>query len=283
MLQIFICEDDKEFLTNIQKCVSNYVLMEGLPMSIACATTSPYDVLDYLEGSARATGLYFLDLHLNCNMNGIQLAEKIRSYDPWGIIVFITTDGGAHRLTFEYKLEAMDYIVKGVPDIEARITQCIKNAHAKVTSSNGALVDKLVIKITKDATALQKKSFAPSKDSTVSIDSRDIMYFETSLDAKHNIVMYTKNSQMQFRGSLSEVEKTVDKKRFCRLQRSLIVNLENIEVVDVKKSEILFVNDMVLLVSKSIANKVSKLVKDFHKNGKNVQGGVVVRIIKRLN
>ena len=243
MLCVFICEDDSDFLKRLQKCVEGYVSMENLAMPVVCATTNPDDVLTYLRENEPATGLYFLDLNLGTEMNGIQLAEKIRVYDPWGAIVFITTDVDSHKLTFEYKVEAMDYIVKNHPALERRVCECIENAHTKFTSKEAELLDKFIVKINRDASGFMG-FFNPSKDSVISLDSRTIQYFETSLEIKNSIVIYTSKGSLQFRGSLSRIQRQLDKKRFYKCQRNIIVNLENVVAVDCNEMTVLFANGM---------------------------------------
>jgi|GEM_PF-39517 len=260
MLRVFICEDEPNFLASVKRCVENYVVIESLPMPVVCAATSPYEVLDYLESNEKATGLYFLDYHLNSNINGVQLAEQIRTYDPWGAIVFITCDGDSHATTFEYQVEAMDYIVKGDKNTEARIQKCIKNAYTKFISNDAALLDKFVIKLARDAST--NDSHKLSKGSTVSIDSRKIVFIETDREIKHHLVVHTLDKDLQFRGTLSTIEKALDKRRFYRLQRNIIVNLENIFSVDVVKLMVVFANNRVIEITPSQVPNLSKRIHD---------------------
>jgi len=247
MLRVFICEDDLNFLAQVKNCVENYVSMENLAMSVACATTNPQDILDYLQNNKDVSGLYFLDLNLECDINGIELAEKIRKYDPWGSIIFITSDGDSYKLTFKYKVEAMDYIVKGdFEGIRGKICECVQRANTKFTSNEAALIEKFVIKINRDGVFGSRNL---SKSSTVSVDSRTIMYFEISPDMKNNVTIYTNDGSLQFRGSLSLVKKQLDKigvKCFCQCQRNTIVNLEKIDTLNKELFTVTFINGMEL-------------------------------------
>ena len=58
-------------------------------MEIILSTSNPYELLDTIENKDY-TGIYFLDIDLNSNINGIDLAKKIRCYDPRGFIIFVT-------------------------------------------------------------------------------------------------------------------------------------------------------------------------------------------------
>jgi two-component system response regulator AgrA len=237
------------------------VCIENFAMPVVCATTSPDDVLNYLKRNKGVSGLYFLDLDLGCDMDGIRLAEKIRVYDPWGAIVFITADAEAYKLTFEYKIEAMDYIVKDNSIIESRICNCLQNANAKFTNKDAALNDRFIVKINRDASDFLG-SFKPSKDSIISMDSKRIMYFETSADIKNSIIIYTTDGSLEFRGSLSKIDKQLDKSRFYRCQRNIIVNLENIVAVDSARLTVLFENGMIVDVSPKQIHKLGQRVRD---------------------
>jgi two-component system response regulator AgrA len=236
--------------------------MENLAMSVVCATASPDEILQYLSENKGAAGLYFLDLDLGCGINGITLAEGIRIHDPRGFIVFITADGESFKLTFEHHIEAMDYIVKGDINLKERICECIQNAQAKLAARPTQLQDKFAFKLAQDADGL-RGTFKLAKDSIVSIDSTDIMYFEISPETKHTILIFTTDGRFEFRGSLSQIEGEMDKKRFFRCQRNLIVNLAKVVAVDVVQLNILFENGLLVDIGAKQAMKLAARVRDY--------------------
>ena len=261
MLSIFICEDDQSFLDKVKQCAEKYILMENLAMSVVCATTSPHTVLNYLRSNEGVAGLYFLDLDLGADIDGIKLAEGIRAHAPRGFIVFITSSVDSYKLTFERKVEAMDYIVKDDVNLEQRICQCLANAYAKFTAKATPLQDNFVFRLTRD-TDCQRGTFKLVKDCIVSIDSSDIMYFKTSHEGQRTVEVYTFENRLEFRGNLSSIEDGMDTTRFFRCQRNLIVNLENIKVlaIDSGAPKIIFAND---LVEEMFPRKFNALKKRF--------------------
>ena len=223
MISIFVCEDNPVHREHITGCINKYVMMQSLDMEVVLATASPYDVLDYLKKNS-VTGLYFLDLDLSSDINGIELAEAIRTHDPRGFIVFITTDAESHVLTFKYKVEALDYIVKNNTDQDKRICECIQNAQDRF-ATKPALQNRFVFRLTKDTTGHL------SKGSTIAIDYDKILFFETSPTTPHSIVIITENSRHEFRAKLAEIYKSLDG-RFFQCHRSYIVNIDKVSVVD---------------------------------------------------
>ena len=89
MLDIFVCEDDTVQRQTIVQTIENTVLIEELDMQLGLDAGDPFVLLEKVKTSQN-TGIYFLDIDLNSNMNGMKLAQQIRLSDPRGFIIFIT-------------------------------------------------------------------------------------------------------------------------------------------------------------------------------------------------
>ena len=110
--------------------------MEGLDMQIVLSTSDPHMILKELLTS-KNTGLFFLDIDLKSNMNGLALAQRIRQIQPRCFIVFITSHSEMSFLTFQYKVEALDFIIKDTTEhIKTKIRECLLDANNKYTSLN---------------------------------------------------------------------------------------------------------------------------------------------------
>jgi len=263
MLKIFICDDEPEYLAFIKKQVENYILMDSFAMEVVCADTSPGPILRHLEDSPGNAGLYFLDLHLNSNINGINLAEAIRKYDPRGFIVFITSDEKSFKLTFKYKVEAMDYIVKGDPELRQRIAECMSNAAEKLTAKSTVLQDNFVIKISEDIKKAGGRA-GLAKDSIISIDKSKIRCFMTDPDIKHTDIVYTTDGRRQFTGSLKQVEAILDgDRRFNRCQNNLIVNMDKIVALDPVQGLLVLEGDIKVSIALRKIKKLNECISSY--------------------
>ncbi|NGZ75308.1 LytR/AlgR family response regulator transcription factor [Saccharibacillus alkalitolerans] len=232
MLSVFICEDDPKQRERLRKIVTDYIMIEALDMELALDTGDPVSVLDYLERHPKTTGLYFLDVDLQHEMSGIALASEIRERDDSGKIVFVTTHGELSYLTFIYKVEAMDYIIKDRPDeIERKVRECIAVADKRHLSDSGTQSRRFKVKV---------------GEKTRSIDHKDIMFFESS-SVPHKIILHMDNSQLEFYGSIKELEEIGGS--FYRCHKSYVVNKDNIKSVDRAKREIEMINEEICLVS----------------------------------
>lgn len=225
MLKVFICEDDKKQLKKLHKYVENVIFDGDLDMDISLMTNSPYDLLDFLKNN-NVNGLYILDVDLKSSINGIELAEQIRKYDPRGFIVFITTHSEMSYLTFKYKVEAMDYIIKDdYIEVKNRIKECVLNAYEKYSSLSNTLQNIFTFEL---------------ENRIVSVEYDNILFFETS-HIPHRIILHAKNRQVEFYGKLKDIEKQLDE-RFCRCHESFIVNKGNIKEID-KSKRIIHMNN----------------------------------------
>ena len=233
MVSVFICEDELVQKERLEKLVKDYIMNQELDMEIMLATDDPIAILNYVQESSEMGGLYFLDVALNHEMDGIALALKIRDLDPSGKIVFLTVHGELAYLTFKYKIEALDYIVKGT-DLETmkkKVGECIQIAYDRHLATKEPDQHYYVVKIS------EKINVIPIEE---------IMYFKVS-DVRDRLVLHLENSKMQFRGFLKDVENYHPS--FIRVHHAIVANKNNIKSVNDKKMEIEFVNGATCCVS----------------------------------
>ncbi len=241
MIKVFICEDNKKQREKFTETIRNIILMEDFDMNVALSTEKPDDIIDYLKDND-VSGLYFLDVDLKSHINGIKLAELIREYDPRGFIVFVTTHAEMSYLTFMYKVEAMDYIIKDNYDnVKERIHQCIVNANKKYSSK---------------ATNVQKNFTIKVNDRIITIEYNKILFLETSINI-HKVVLHAIDRQVEFYAKMKDVEDKLDE-RFYRCHRSFLVNKDLIEEIDMSNRIIKMVNGEECLVSKRLVKNLIK-------------------------
>jgi two-component system response regulator AgrA len=225
MLSIFVCEDNKEQRERFAKTIQDITAIENYNMKLMLATENPHELIKYVSENG-GCGLYFLDIDLKASINGIELATKIREYDPRGFIVFVTTHAEMSYLTFLYKVEAMDYIIKdNYNNIKERIHQCMDNANTKHSSKdtdNGKVFNLNI------------------NDRIIKIDYNKILFFETS-STIHKVVLHGTNRQIEFYAKMKDIEEKLDS-RFYRCHKSYIVNKDNISEINIKKRYIDMIN-----------------------------------------
>lgn len=139
MIPIYLCEDDIHQLHIWQKLISNAILISELDMEIKAAVTAPSAIMEQLNKYKPENAVYFLDIDLKSNINGIELAAEIRKYDPRAFIIFITTHGEMAIQTLRYKVEPLGFIIKESPDFEQQIVDCLLNIYNKYSIPNSSI------------------------------------------------------------------------------------------------------------------------------------------------
>jgi len=238
MLKVIVCEDNVNQQIKMRDILSRSILMEDYDMELALISTKPCDVLAYLENHT-ITGLYFLDIDLKADINGIELAKEIRKRDPRGFIVFVTNHPGMSIESFKYKIEAMDFIGKDeIARDTSRISSCLKNAYQKYTNAN---------------TTIQKVLSIKNNGRVINVPFQEIIYIETT-EVKHRLRLHGENQLIDFYGQFVELEKVLDE-RFAKSHRSFIVNRDKIQVIDFSKKIIYMTSGDTCLLSKRVAKK----------------------------
>jgi len=230
MLPIFILEDDERQRTRLENMITNYIFMEDLDMKIVLSTGKPQTILDYIEENNAQVGLYFLDVELNCEIDGLALGAKIRKLDVGGSIVFVTSHTQLAMTIFKHKIEALDYIIKdgNLDQMKERIIECIQvfqDSQANIIDSKAAF-NQHFFKI-----QVRKKTHVIPFDET--------MFFQNS-NVPNRIDLHLENGRIQFRGTLKEVKGI--NPAFVQVHRSVVVNRLKVKAIHLEAGELEMTN-----------------------------------------
>ncbi len=138
------------------------------------------------------------------NINGMDVARKIREYGNKMEIIFITSlidyvqDG--------YEVKAYRYLLKPInfEELKKHLLTCIKEI--KLNKKNYIIIK--------------------NKSNTYKINSNEITYIEVQ---KKDMLIHTINKNFQVKYSLEKVEKDLNIDTFVRCHKSFIVNLSYVE------------------------------------------------------
>lgn len=232
MLPVFICEDNIVQLSHFEKIIKNYLLMEELDMKLVCASPDPNEILKSRQ-NYQSSGLYFLDIELNADMDGFCLAEEIRKKDPRGFIVFITTHSELSYVAFERHVEAMDFILKDHPDqLAFRIIECIRKAIDRYSSVENNIHKTLSIKTG------SHYIYVPVNE----------IYCIKSSENKHKLLALSNSAVYEFYDTLQNVLKKLDSDFFL-CHKSCIVNLHYVSEINRETNSIMLKNGQVCPLS----------------------------------
>jgi len=228
MFNIFICEDDHTQRLRIEMIINKYFMLNDFDMSLAFSTDDPIKLLNHLKSQDDGyTGLYFLDVELQSDINGIELAAEIRKLDVSATIVFVTSHSELVPLVFKHKVEAMEYIVKdnSPEEIEKSILTCIDLAFKRFLDGKRSATKYFTIKI---------------GEQVLNIPYDNILYFESSVDMRNKVLLHTLDSMLEFRGFIKDVSSLGSP--FYEVHQSFVLNINKIEHVDKVTREAKMIN-----------------------------------------
>ena len=230
MNNIIICEDNANQRKELDSIITNEI--KNFDFKIELSTGNPHDVINHIDNNT-SSFIYFLDVDLNSDLNGFQLAQLIRTHDPNGYIIFLTGHAELTLLTFQYKVQALDYIVKGdINLLKTKIADCFNAIHNSLNAAKTKINNKISIDV---------------GNNVIFLDFKDILFFETS-GKEHKISVHTLSGQTEFYGTLKNIETTVSTD-FYKVHRSYLVNTTKIKSIDKRKMVIEMINGEMCYVS----------------------------------
>lgn len=229
--KILIVEDD------IQIAESLSDMLEILDHEVIDIASSYDEAIKVLE--SRDVDLALLDIQINGEKSGIDVAEKIKADFN---LPFIFTTAYADKETIKKASEhsPYGYIVKpyGMKDINAGIEIAIQNhKNLKEMSSN--------VEGEQNAIMNSESLFVKSNSRIVRINIEDIIYIEARGDYA---VFKTDDKGYIVSTTIKNVEEKLDANRFVKVHRSYIVNVD--KVVDIEENNLL-INEQVIPISRS--------------------------------
>ena len=216
MIQIYLCDDEESVLHQIKTALEWKIFMENYDMEVACAVPSAQALLDALGDGRR--NVYFLDVDLKDGAwDGFTLGRELRRRDPHSTLVYITSYGDLAWKTFQYHLEAFDYIVKEPDRIGPSAARCLEAVHARLLDERRDPAEVFSLR---------------AGEETRHVPLADILFFETAPRA-HHVYLHTADSRLDFVGSLNQLEQELGG-RFVRVHRAYLAAWDKIEAADRK-------------------------------------------------
>lgn len=196
--RIAICDDEQNQIEYITSIVASWSAHEGHSCEIRMFASAEAFLFEYEED--KAYDILLLDVEMK-NMNGIELAKRIRKDNNRAEIIFITSH-------FEfvgegYEVDALHYLIK--PISADKLMQVLAKAAEKLS------VDPPSVVISCDG-------------ETVKLYESDILYTESFL---HYVIIHTKDKEYKIKENISVFENKLSDD-FYRIHRSYLVSLKYI-------------------------------------------------------
>lgn len=239
MIAVYLCDDEDTVRHQMKTALEWKIFVEDYDMEVVCAAATAQELLDAVEDNRRS--VYFLDVDLkDGEWDGFTLGQELRRRDPHGTLIYITSYGDLAWKTFQYHLEAFDYIVKEEERTGSAAARCLEDVYARLLDERRDPAEVFSLR---------------SGDGVRHVPLDDILFFET-VSKTHHVFMHTADSRVDFVGSLSELETKLGG-RFVRVHRAYLVAVDKIETVD-RKRNIVRVGGRECLLSRAGRAKLKK-------------------------
>lgn len=196
--KIAICDDEPNQIESIASIAASWSAQSGNACEIRTFASAEAFLFEYEED--KAYDILLLDVEMK-NMNGIELAKRIRRDNHRAEIIFITSH-------FEfvgegYEVDALHYLIK--PISAEKLTQVLTKAAEKLSVEPPSVI-------------------ISCEGETVKLYESDILYVESFL---HYIVIHTKDKEYKIKQNISVFEDKLSGD-FYRIHRSYLVSLKHI-------------------------------------------------------
>lgn len=205
-LRVAILEDEKDELKTTLEMLERFFHETKMDYEIETAG----DAESFLKFNFALFDLVLLDIILQGEENGVDVAKSIRRSNPDISLMFITKT--AQFAIDGYNVEALDYILKPL-SYYAFALKMKKAVHYLSNREDKELVFK-------------------TSEGLIRLKENDILYFEV---IRHYLYVHTKEKTYKVRGTMKEITEAVSGK-FSRSGNSFLVNLKH--VTEIQKQQV---------------------------------------------
>ena len=212
MLNFVICDDNENMLNKFSKMFDTIFISNNIDGSITFSSTNPIEVLDFAK--TNSVNVFVLDIQLKSTMSGIELAEKIRTFNKDSYIIFTT--GHLEYSLLAYKLKTFDYIPKPIT-LER--------------------LEETILRLVDDINGTPKKYIKIDNKNTL-VDESEILYIKRE---GMKLIYHTTTKDYDTYSSFAKMDSLLPK-NFVRCHKSFVVNLNKIVHVE-PVSNMIYFND----------------------------------------
>lgn len=176
-----------------------------------------------------------MDIMLKGDMNGIAAAEEIkRTLDV--PIIFLTAYADRSTLGEAKLAEPHGYVLKPFKDVDLQTS--IEMAIHKFSKEQEARLENEFLRNMAEHKETAEYLFVKNRSRLMKIDHKDLLFIEA---LKDYVVVHTPEQSFTIHSTMKDVENKLNERRFMRVHRSYIVNLDAIHSI---KYSMIQVRDM---------------------------------------
>ena len=231
MLNIVICDDDEQFVYDLESILLEYLNNNNFKADIQ-TFTDPNELITYLNNDENVE-LLFLDIEFG-SMTGIEIGNCLREelHNDLTQIVFVSSkESYAMQL---FNIRPFDFLVKPV---DHNKVNHIMDEYNRIYRFHRNLFEYHVGK------------------QVYNIDEQAVMYFQSE---GRKIIMVTSIGKREFYGKLSDIAEKLKAHSFFEVHKSFIINSRYVS--EYGREQVVMTNGDVIPVSRSMRDRLNKLI-----------------------
>lgn len=216
VLNFVLCDDNLNIVKKLKEMLEILFIKNDIDAKIGFITDNPLEVISYEEENN--IDVLILDINLNSNISGIDLAKQIRKSNKKVYLIFST--GHLEYSLLAYSVKTFDYLPKPLTIERLEVTL-------------NRLLD--------DINSGSNKRFIKINTKTV-VDEKEINYIKK--DGMKLIFCTNSNKEYEAYSSFNKIENTLPS-NFIRCHKSYIVNTNNIQNINTNNNIITFNSNII--------------------------------------
>lgn len=231
MLNFVLCDDNLVIVNKLKEMLEFLFVKHDIEAKITFTSDNSIDVLDFIENNH--VDVIILDINLNSDISGLELAKRIRKNNKGIYIIFST--GHLEYSLVAYSVKTFDYLPKPITIERLEVT---------------------IMRLLEDV-KFSNKRFIYINNRTI-INYSEINYIKKD---GMKLVFCTDSHSYETYNSFSKIQSILPD-NFIRCHKSYIANADNILNISANKNRILFKNDLSCEIGPKYKNNLMEVFKN---------------------
>lgn len=233
MLDFVICDDSQNMLNKLAKMFDTIFISNDIDANVIFQSTNPSEILNF--ANSHNVDVFVLDIQLKSTMSGLELAEKIRTFNKNCYLIFTT--GHLEYSLLAYKLKTFDYLAKPIT-IER--------------------LEETVLRLIDDINGQPKKYIKIDSKNTL-VDENEILYIKRE---GMKLIYHTVSKDYESYSSFAKIENSLPK-NFIRCHKSFVININKIVHLDPVSNTICFNDGSVCEIGPKYKKTILEVLNDY--------------------
>ena len=234
MIEIVICDDNKDYADSIKKNVKKFFQKENRDINIKLFDEGK-KLITYISDNERQVDLVLLDIRMP-DYSGFEVAKDIAEYVKGEDLIFISNDDELVYQSFDFKPLGFVRKSKLETRLEYFLNRWLENH--------------------------PEDSITFAEDGCeCTVPVKAVQYINSE---KHYVYVHTEEQEYKVRGKLDEFIKMLNSNQFMLCSKSFFVNLSYVKKVT--STDAIMINDVHLPISKANSSECRKIFNRYIRN-----------------